>query len=350
MLDMTYEDLMQQKLNGIDNKLDKRVGSIVFNAIAANSVEMVQALVALKGILLETFADTMSRENLIKRAAERGLKPYEATKAQIKGVFNINVGLADRFSLDDLNYIVIEKIAEHEYMLECETSGNIGNLYLGALTPIDYINGLTGAELTEILIPGEDEEDTEVFRARYFNTFESQAFGGNRADYKEKVGALQGVGGVKVYRAWNGGGTVKLVIIDSRFQKPSPTLIETLQEEVDPVGQQGDGLGIAPIDHTVTVFGVTEDTIDIETTITYQSGWDWAAIEPNVQTVIDTYFTELSEEWAESDAIVVRISQIETRFLGMPGIIDIANTKLNGIQQNAVLDNDAIPIRGVVVG
>ncbi len=344
-LDATYEDLLQQKLNGIDPKVDKREGSIVFNATAANTLEIIQALQALKANIDESFADTMSRGKLIRRAAERGLKPLDATKAKLKGVFNININIVERFSLDDLNYAVLSKIVDFEYVLECETFGEIGNQFLGTLIPIEYIDGLTSAELTEVLISGEDEEDTELFRTRYFNSFESQAFGGNRADYIEKVGALQGVGGVKVYRAWNGGGTVKLVVIDSNFEKPTPTLIDTLQETVDPQGQQGDGVGLAPID-----LGVTDSAIDIETLITYQSGWDWAAVEPGVQAAIDNYYVELKETWAGSDVLVVRISQIETRLLGVPGIVDIADTKLNGLQQNVVLDAVSIPIRGVVIG
>ena len=44
--------------------------------------------------------------------------------------------------------------------------------------------------ITALLIPGEDEEDTEVFRQRYFNSLNAQAFGGNRIDYIEKVNEM----------------------------------------------------------------------------------------------------------------------------------------------------------------
>ena len=60
------------------------------------------------------------------------------------------------------------------------------------------------AQLTEILIPGEDEEDTEVFRQRYFDSFNEQSFGGNRAAYIETVKKIDGVGNLKVTRVWNG--------------------------------------------------------------------------------------------------------------------------------------------------
>lgn len=357
-LDASYEDLMAQKMSGIDNSLDKREGtSMIFNATAANSAETVQMLAALKTFRNIMFADTAPREELLLLGAERGLKPTVATKAKLKGVFNIDVPIGSRFSLDQLNYVVTDRIDQGEYILEAETTGEIGNMYLGSLIPIEYIEGLGTAELTDVLIPGEDEEDTELFRAQYFNSFEAVAFGGNRADYKSKVEAIEGVGGVRVYRAWNGGGTVKLVIIDSQFNKPSQILVDTVQELVDPLGQQGEGVGIAPIDHMVTIKAVDEVPINITLNITYQSGWAWADIEPQVLSVIDAYFKELAGQWAsavtfEDDhaGIIVRISQIETRLLGVPGVIDIANTKLNDGTSNIELDKEAIPKRGVVSG
>lgn len=354
-IDVTYEDLLAQKLAKVDPSLDTREGtSMIYNAVAANSAETIQMLVALKNTVDLVFADTAPREYLIRRAVERGLKPFEATKARLKGVFNKNVPIGARFSLDELNYIVIDKIKENEYLIECETYGEAGNLFLGTLIPIDYIDGLTSAELTEVLVPGENEEETEAFRARYFNSFESTSFGGNRKDYKDKVSSLQGVGGVRVYRAWNGGGTVKLVIINSQYEKPSSALVDDIQEAVDPLDGQGDGLGIAPIDHIVSVFPVDETMIDVNLTITYQNSWSWADIEAKVHLVIDEYFKELAKEWAESDddqaGVVVRISQIETRLLGIPGVLDIANTLLNGADMNIALTKEAIPKRGVVNG
>lgn len=357
-LDTTYEELMEQKLAGIDDTLDKREGSsMVYNATAGNSVETVQMLVTLKNFIDTVFADTAPREYLIRRAAERGLKPEEATKAKLKGVFNKDVPLQSRFSLDDLNYTVIERIKEKEFILECETVGYIGNIYFGNLIPIEYIDGLQKAELTELLIPGEDEEETEVFRTRYFNSFASTAFGGNRADYKEKVLKMEGVGGVRVYRAWNGGGTVKLVIINSQFEKPNNTLVDKIQNEVDPIDQAGEGVGTAPIDHVVTVFAVNEEVINITLNLTYQSGWVWADVEVEVQKVIDDYFKELAEEWAaartyeeDHQPVIIRVSQIETRILNVAGVIDIGNTQINGGTSNVELDKESIPKRGVVSG
>lgn len=356
-LETTYEDLMAQKLAEINDSLDKREGSLIYTATAANSAEIAQMLVTIKDNNDMVFADTAPREYLIRRLAERGLTVDVATKAKLKGTFNIDIPIGSRFSLDQLNYKAIERISFGEYVLECETAGNVGNLYLGPLIPIEYIDGLERAELTEVLIPGEDEESTESIRTKYFNSFESVAFGGNRADYKSKVGAFNGVGGVRVYRAKYGAGTVGLTIINSQFKKPSQTLIDSIQEAVDPLGVQGEGVGIAPIDHIATVSAVNETIVDITLNITYQSGWTWADIQENLLQVIDDYFNDLAKEWAKAQTyeedhqgVVVRISQIETRLLGVNGVLDIANTQLNGGTSNIELDKEAIPIRGVVIG
>ena len=86
---------------------------------------------------------------------------------------------------------------------------------------MEYIQGLTTANLIEVLIPGEDVESDQSLRQRYYDSLFGLAFGGNIADYKQKVLKMQGVGAVKVYPVWQGGGTVKLVLLDSEYHAPS---------------------------------------------------------------------------------------------------------------------------------
>lgn len=347
---VTYEVILDAMLDRVPDTVDKREGSIIYDALAPAAIELAQMYVELDVVLEETFADTASLDFLIRRCAERGIEQKMATYAVLKGVFNIDVAIGERFNKDDLNYIVAEQISTGVYKMACETPGEVGNGQFGTLVPINYIDGLTSAELTELLIPGEDDEDEEALRARYYATLNAVAFGGNQADYKEKVNAIDGVGGIKIYPAWNGGGTVKLVILNSAYQKPSSILVDTVQEEIDPLGLAGEGMGIAPIGHTVTVEGVTETVINIATTITFQSGYVLADILSYIEAMIDEYFIELSTTWEASTSLVVRLSQIEGRLIDINGILDIANTTLNGLEANVLLDANSIPKRGSFSG
>lgn len=355
----TFEMILENMLARVPDTIDKRQGSMIYNALAPAAVELQNMYINLDTILNETFADTASRENLIRRTAERGIIPYEAKKAIVKGEFSpaeVNIPIGSRFSLDELNYLVIEQVSDEEgqliagqYKLECEDAGATANYQFGQLIPIEFIEGLEFGEVTEILIPGEDEEGTDALRERYFESLDNQAFGGNISDYKKKTNELQGVGGVKVYPVWNGGGTVKLVIVNSDFAKPSEDLIENVQSAIDPVQNQGQGIGIAPIGHVVTVEAVEEEMLNISSNFTLQEGYEWADVEAEAQKVINDYFVELNATWADSENVIVRISQLETRLLNVSGVVDIANTEINGFEENFIAPVNSIVALGEVL-
>ena len=71
----TFETILNSMMARVPNTLDKRQGSIIYNALAPIAVELQNMYINLDVILDETFADTASREYLIRRAQERGLSP-----------------------------------------------------------------------------------------------------------------------------------------------------------------------------------------------------------------------------------------------------------------------------------
>lgn len=344
--DKTYEALLQAKLARVAASLDKREGSIIFDALAPNSLESAMIYVALDSILNETFADTASRGYLIKRCAERGISPLPATAAVGVGEFSMNVPIGSRFSCDKYNWTVTEQVGPGKFHLTCETLGADPNGYTGQLIPIEYIDGLATAELTSIIINGEDEEDTETLRLRYLNSFTNQSYGFNRGQYIEVVEALPGVGGCKPYRAWAGPGTVKLVITNSDYQPPSEALVEQVQTLIDPTQNSGDGIGLAPIDHEVTVFGATGKAINIKTTLMLAPGWELDDVMPYVEAALDAYYKELNSTWRRENGLLVRVSQIESRLLALNGVVDIIGTEINGQTSNITLDPDVVAMRG----
>ena len=163
-----------------------------------------------------------------------------------------------------------------------------------------------------------------------------------------KVELLQGVGAVKVFPVWNGGGTVKIVFVNSDWGIPSSDLVNSVQTAVDPVQNQGVGDGIAPIGHVVTVEGVTGTTINVSFTLTFSGSATWSTVETSVKKAIQDYFDSLAKTWDEQENLVVRVSQIETKVLNVEGVIDITGTKINGGTQNISLASNAIPVLGVV--
>lgn len=348
----TYETILDRSLDRVSTDIDKREGSLIMNAIAPVSAEHANLYILLDWILQNGYADTATREYLIKRCKERGITPYEATYAVLKGKFNMEIPLESRFNHNELNYKAIKFIETADgwyyYQMECETAGTEGNKYFGALDAIDYIDSELEGELVELLIPAEDEEDTEVLRARYLDSFNTAAFGGNKADYVAKVDALDGVGGTVVVPAWNGGGTVKLLIINSSYSAASDTLVNSVQEAVDP-NKKGMGVGIAPIGHKVTVESAKELSVSVACDLVLYPDYTWTQVKPQAEDAVKAYLLDLRKQWEKSEGeVVVRISQIENRLLNLDGVMDVTGTRINGAESNLELAQNEIPVLGGV--
>lgn len=345
---MTFEKLLKDMLDRVPSTLDKREGSVLYNALAPSAIELQNAYIEMDNILDMVFVDTTEGVFLTKKCHERGIERLDATKAIVKGEFNIDVPIGSRFYIEGLHYIVTERISQNTFQLQCETSGEKGNHNIGDMIPVEYIQGLTNAVLTEVLIPGEEVESDQSLRQRYYDSLFGIAFGGNIADYKQKVLQMQGVGAVKVYPTWQGGGTVKLVILTSEYKTPSQELVDMVQTAIDPTQNQGQGLGLAPIGHVVTVVGVQQTTVDVTARITYQNGYYFDRIQSALEQTIEDYFNELNQSWGNEKNLVVRISRIESRILDLEGVLDISDTELNGLQRNIEIDADNIVVRGQV--
>lgn len=401
--DQTYENLLANAMARVSSTFDKREGSMVYNGVAPSMAELAQLYIGLDFVFTATYIATAPRDYLIERAKDRGLSPKAASAAVFRAEFNIEVPVGSRFSCEDLNFYVSERMANEDtdtglsFKVVCETPGTVANDYTGALIPVEYIDGLTAANIVELLIPGDDEEDTEVFRQRILDALQSQAFGGNQADYKQKVLSIDGVAAVKVHPVWNAdtppaqfipsaevqawfnagmsgvtdtaakawitalynaalnkkltvGGTVRLVVMAANNSAPSEELIEVVQTAIDPTQNAGEGAGLAPIGHIVKVDGVVLTTVNVSTNITLAAGWTVANAQPYLEEVIDSYFNELAEAWESAQSLTVRISQIESRILQECSafVLDISGTKLNNGTGNIVLGADNIPVRGVV--
>jgi len=351
---MTFDAILGRMLNRVSDDIDKRPGSVIYDALAPAAAELTQLYAALDVNYNLSFADTASGEELSRRTAEFGVNREQATMAKRKGTFYgasnalMDIAVGSRFSIDNVNYTAISKISTGVYTMECETAGIVGNQPYGALLPIGFISGLSRAELGDVLIPGEDEEADDALRARYYEEVNAPAFGGNMADYKHKIGAMNGVGAVKVFPAWQGGGTVKCAIIASDWNEPSTALVSDIQGVVDPPAQSGQGIGTAPIGHRVTIEGVQDVMVNVLSMVTLAAGVSIGSVQEPIEEAIQHYLLGLRKDWAAQEGLIVRVALIEAAILTVPGVIDVGGTELNGGTINIALGQEEIPQLGTV--
>lgn len=295
--DKTFEDILSDMLSYVSDRnpdLDTREGSIIYTALAPIALELETAYHEMNMIIEETFLETASKEYLVKHGNQIGLEINGATFGHFKGEFDVDVEIGSRFNLDKFNYTVINKLSDasddnpyYVFELVCETEGSEPNTYLGDLTPISYVDGLSYATLTETIIFGEDEEETEAYRYRLQIHIKNPPINGNISQYNEWLDEYDGVGKYKVLPCWNGVNTVKLVILNADNQSATPELINEVQNYFDPPTSsindnvndgsypqgRGMGNGQALIGSIITVDTVTETPVLIECEVTLSDGY-----------------------------------------------------------------------------
>lgn len=333
---MTFEYIMQRMLSYVDSSLDKREGSIVYTALAPAALEIANLYVDADIMLNQTFAGTAVGGYLDMIMDEFGYQRKPASKAVMRGRFNKDVEIGERFNGDKWNYSVSKAIPNtaHEYELECEVAGAFGSEYVGALIPMNYIEGLKSAEIVGVIIPGQDIETDESLRERFFEGIKNQRSDGNVAQYMKWIGEFPGIGKGKVIPLWNGANTVKVIILDAKNALASTELISRFQKHLDP-GAQGLGNGVAPIGAKVTVETAKEKKISVKAAMVLNEGYSSAT---GAEEAVKALFSEIALTRAQ-----VGYMELGARLQVLPCCKWLKALSLNSGSTDVTLSVDEIP-------
>jgi uncharacterized phage protein gp47/JayE len=344
----TFKAILQRMLDQVPNSVDKREGSIIYDALAPAAVELAQMYIELDTNLKLGFAETSSGIYVGMRTSELGVYRNAATKAHRRGLFYnssgslVDVPLASRFSISKINYTVIEKEAIGQFILECETTGEVGNQHFGDMIPIVHIDDLTRAELTDVIVPGEEEQTDESLFAEYQEQIDQPKTSNNKAQLKSWALEVEGVGDAKIFPLWNGDNTAKVVIVDSTISPTSPELVANVQEYIDP-GITGLGDGQAGIGLFCTVESATNNFIDTSSTLVLASGKTLADAQQEIEKGLDEYYKSIAFK-----ETIVRYAQIGSIILNAESVMDYSNLLVNGGTANVSMLETEIPARGTV--
>ena len=364
-------------LGQVDPGLDTRQGSIIQTALGPVAWYLEGTYMDLGKIQKNCSPKTAEGDSLDLITITRNITRNAARAAARKGTFNIQIPSGSTFKTingaDSLIFVSGDEITDESsegsyvYQLTCTTPGAVGNSYTGAILPITAISGLTSARIGEIITAGTDEENDDSLRARFFASFDTANFGGNISAYRNTILAIDGVGAVQVYPAWNGGGTVLCSILGPDLKPAIPATVEEVQGIICPSEDGGstpspNGYGMAPIGAAVTITTGTELTLNITCDIQFQNGiQNGPEIYQNqIEERIQAYINEVVAEWGApikshtiSYSVVIYISRIIYSILQISEIVNVSNVQINGSGNDLTLTETAqlqqVPVLGTVV-
>jgi len=331
--DMTFENILEDMLSRIPDDVDKRPGSVIYDALAPCAYKLAEAYFQLNHFIDLVSGDTAVGEYLDRVVADYGITRKPATKAIRKIVTTGSVDIGTRWGIEGTTYIIIEKISDTEYKAECEQYGEIGNIYSGQLENIDNVSGVI-ATLTDVITSGADEESDESLRARFYQQIRAPSTSGNVADYVKWALEVPGVGDAKVFPLWNGPGTVKVLIVDSNMEVDE-TLEQAVYEHIETV---------RPIGATVTVDSPTEKVIDVSAYVILDGSKTLEEVEAGFINAFTEYLKSTVFE-----TYTVSYARIGSILLSTSGVADYSDLLVNNGTSNITINDEEMPIAGTVM-
>lgn len=343
----TKEAILDRMRNASPEGIDTRQGSITYDLLSPAAIELAHAYIALQNVLKFGFAGPeQPSEFLDLRAAEMGItrRPSEKAAGEVvfKGDEDTVIPKGTLVSTDEEENIVfvtseegVIKQGTAKVKAEATIGGVRGNVDAGRIKlMLGNLTGVVSVTNPEEFKNGAETESDESLLGRYYDRVRRPATSGNAWHYRQWALEVAGVGDVKVFPTWKGGGTVKLSILSEDKQKPNDEIIKKVQDAVEerrPVGAK------------VEVFGAEPIQIKVSARLTLASGADLGEIK--------TLFKDKLEQFLASIAFkttTVSYIRIFGLLLDIEKVDDFKELKLNGVEGNLKIEEDQVAIAGAV--
>lgn len=329
---MTYETILKNMLDKVTSDVDKREGSIIYDALAPCAFQLAQSYFMLDNFINLVSGDTAVGEFLDRVVADYGITRKVATSAVRKIVTTDNIDVGTRWGLNDTTYIITDIISSNNYKAKCEQKGAIGNLYSGVLDSIDNVSNIT-ATLSDIFSYGTDEETDNNLRDRFYSQIRKPSTSGNADNYIKWALKVPGVGDAKVFPLWNGPGTVKLLVVDNKM-----CINEQLEQKVYDYIET-----VRPIGATVTVDSPSSKIINVASSIELDG-------TKTIQEVKTEFIGSLTKYLKDTifDTYNISYAKIGSILLATNGVRDYSNLRINNDISNVSIEETGLPIVGTV--
>lgn len=379
--DRTFENIMRECLQAAPEGIDLRQGSIFYDAVAAAALKISHFYADITTLFDLVFITTSSGEYLDRRGQEFNVWRNQATRALYEYSYTgpRTPQPGERFFYDGLFFTLRSNTEKWPTpYLEADAPGTASNNITpgSKATPMKNMPAPSTSTFGNLIEPGADTETDDNYRRRVMEKIAGPAENGNRQHYKTWAESIAGVGRARIIPLFAGPNTVMAVIIDTEGLPASQTVIDRVQEFIDPItdglmvtfapgGEVILGPAIDSEGNTVVVGGGLGDgqanigahfgavapslvTVDIAFDGELAQGVNSNTIIDDVKTAVDNYLRDINLNTPERTPMVVRVSVISSILHNNDSLIDYANLTLNGGGGNILLTDRQIAVLGEV--
>ena len=350
MFEQFTEDYFMEQAREMGDALgvDTREGSVYMDAAAGHCLRAAKFYEDLRSVFDLLFADTCTGDVLDEWAAQKQVYRKAATSSYYVPVFD---GVApadlvgDRFMAGGYYFMVVQE--GEDFYLQSELTGTKTNYLLKGerLIPVRNTMGLKSATLGDMYAAGTDEESDEDLRQRWKEALSEPAENWNKQQYKTSCESYDGVGRAIITPLAYGPCTVKALIISSEGTAPPDSLIEQIQEEMDP-GSEGVGMGKVLLGCKFYAVAAGQEAVNISFDVVIASGYSLDSTKETVRQELIRYMKGIALDTPDEENMVAQYMKVIGILANTAGIKDLANLTLNGLAENVIIEADNIPVLG----
>ncbi|MFR7349454.1 baseplate J/gp47 family protein [Peptoniphilus sp.] len=341
MKEKTQEEFLQSMLSNLSNTEDKTSNSFSYDILSAAAIVFED----FQRVILELFKkfDVMNLEDeeLDARVLQiAGLRRKQATQSvgevTITGSPNTLITKDTVFLAGSLEFTIdkdyiIPDTGNIKVKVKSVAYGGDANVLPNAIDKISpQILGVDNISNAKEIMNGYDQETDDDLRERYLEKLLHPPKAGNPAHYKLWATEVDGIWNAKVFRTWQGGGTVKVVVIGLNRKAVGVELIEKVKKHI---------LEEAPIRYEdLTVESATTKKIKVDVKIRLTQNANLIDVKEEIKDRIEKYFYSIS--FKEN---TVSYAKVGAEILKVPGVADYDDLKLNGSLGNVVMTETEVP-------
>ena len=343
MFEQFTEDYFMEQAREMGDALgvDTREGSVYMDAAAGHCLRAAKFYEDLRSVFDLLFADTCTGDVLDEWAAQKQVYRKAATSSYYVPVFD---GVApadlvgDRFMAGGYYFMVVQE--GEDFYLQSELTGTKTNYLLKGERLIPVRN-----TIGEMYAAGTDQESDEDLRQRWKEALSEPAENWNKQQYKTSCESYDGVGRAIITPLAYGPCTVKALIISSEGTAPPDSLIEQIQEEMDP-GSKGVGQGKVLLGCKFFAVAAGQEAVNISFDVVIASGYSLESTKETVRQELIHYMKDIALDTPDEENMVAQYMKVIGILANTAGIKDLANLTLNGLSENVNIEADNVPVLG----
>lgn len=353
---MTKDEIFESLKSNMPAEYEKETaGFLTFDILKAVSLEDEKLYAVVKAVEeklnpANLKGDELTRECLYRRGVVRKPATYAEVTLTITGTGTISIG--SLFSTaNDVKFASLEQkviAGTGTILAQCTTAGAIGVVGANSITQIPItIAGITEVNNLSASYDGFEEETDESLLERYLDDVQKPATSNNIYQFEKWAREIAGVGKVKVFPTWNGNNSVKVAIINDDMLPASNSLVDEVQEYIDPidVAKWGKGYGQSAIGSYCTVISGVAKTCNISATITKSNNYTTEQIQSAIITAVTDYFKDIAFHETINYISYAKIAGI---IVNIEGVLDVSNVQINNGVVNVNIGAEEVPVLGTV--